>query len=736
MKRLLYALLMLVVAATVGLGQTNCVRLEEIDGSPSVGCVKTIKVTNGTLSCVGSVCTITISGGGGGTPGGADTQLQYNNAGSFGGITGATTNGTVVTLTNALATTAFSPSSNDAATLGSGTVSWSDLFLASGAVVNFANGNVVLTHSSGILTMGTGELRITTVGTNAASVPTLGSTSTLTNKTLASPAVTGNITASASSQLFFGTNYYKYLDTTGPQFSDSNTGFILTLDVQGLSADRTLTAPNASGTIALTSGVPAAANPTGTVGLAAVNGVATTFLRSDGAPALDQGITPTWTGAHAFSNTIAQSSTSATAFRSGASAATPSFAVDNSTASQVTGITVAGKGDGTAPTITVNSRTQITTALAGNGLAITADPAIAGNSVAGAAVGGSITFTAGAAARLTSGNANGGDINLVPGAGIGTGIYGSVWIRKPNLTGLDTYAPLKMRNPFNDSASRFISFYGPNDTTEQGYISTDAGNTGVLFSGTKGFFSTDVRVIYTTSAGSFINSNNLSMGSGVLFGWTSAEPFQTKDLILRRSAAASLAFGAADAASPVAQTMSVQNVVAGTTNTAGATWTHRGSLGTSQGAPGRIHLTGGAMIAASGTTQQTAVDRGIFGATKVLTNNSATTIVNVTNASNTSTGGVLDYCVEVFDGTDTQYECGMATYGISNKAGAFSGNTVTKFGNHQNATSGSLTVTIAISGADPGALSVNANSSLTPSTGYPRIVYSLRNNGNQAVAVQ
>lgn len=38
-------------------------------------------------------------GGGGGTPGGSDTQLQYNNAGAFGGITGATTNGTAVTYT-------------------------------------------------------------------------------------------------------------------------------------------------------------------------------------------------------------------------------------------------------------------------------------------------------------------------------------------------------------------------------------------------------------------------------------------------------------------------------------------------------------------------------------------------------------------------------------------------------------------------------------------------------------
>lgn len=46
---------------------------------------------------------------------------------------------------------------------------------------------------------------------------------------------------------------------------------------------------------------PAAANPTGSVGLAAVNGSATTFLRSDGAPALSQTITPTMSGAWIFS---------------------------------------------------------------------------------------------------------------------------------------------------------------------------------------------------------------------------------------------------------------------------------------------------------------------------------------------------------------------------------------------------------------------------------------------------
>ena len=50
---------------------------------------------------------------------------------------------------------------------------------------------------------------------------------------------------------------------------------------------------------------PAGANPTATIGLAAVNGVATSFIRSDGAPPLSQAIVPTWTGLHTFAGNMA-----------------------------------------------------------------------------------------------------------------------------------------------------------------------------------------------------------------------------------------------------------------------------------------------------------------------------------------------------------------------------------------------------------------------------------------------
>lgn len=58
------------------------------------------------------------------------------------------------------------------------------------------------------------------------------------------------------------------------------------------------------------SGGGALANPSSVIGLAAVNGVATSGMRSDGAPALSQAIVPTWTGLHTFSAGATVSTTS------------------------------------------------------------------------------------------------------------------------------------------------------------------------------------------------------------------------------------------------------------------------------------------------------------------------------------------------------------------------------------------------------------------------------------------
>lgn len=93
------------------------------------------------------------------------------------------------------------------------------------------------------------------------------------------------------------------------------------------------------------------------------------------------------------------------------------------------------------------------------------------------------------------------------------------------------------------------------------------------------------------------------MRNTVNLSWTSGGPDATADdLILSRAAAATLQFGGADANPPVAQTLRVQSVVAGTLNTAGADWTDKMSAGTGTAAGGkRIFQT--AAASTSGTSQ-------------------------------------------------------------------------------------------------------------------------------------
>ena len=81
----------------------------------------------------------------------------------------------------------------------------------------------------------------------------------------------------------------------------------------------------------------------------------------------------------------------------------------------------------------------------------------------------------------------------------------------------------------------------------------------------------------------------------------------SSDTIIGRAAAASLRLGNADAAAPIAQTLGVQNVVAGTSNTAGVLWTQKGSAGTGTGVGGNITWQV-ALAGSTGTAQNSFTD--------------------------------------------------------------------------------------------------------------------------------
>jgi hypothetical protein len=112
--------------------------------------------------------------------------------------------------------TSLVPTTSDGAALGTTALQWSDLYGATGFVWNISNGDAVVTHSTGVFTVSTGDWRVTTAGTNSASVVTVGGTQTLSSKTLSGDTpITGVATVasatatpaggSTSARLLFGT---------------------------------------------------------------------------------------------------------------------------------------------------------------------------------------------------------------------------------------------------------------------------------------------------------------------------------------------------------------------------------------------------------------------------------------------------------------------------------------------------------------------------------------------------
>jgi hypothetical protein len=108
------------------------------------------------------------------------------------------------------------------------------------------------------------------------------------------------------------------------------------------------------------------------------------------------------------------------------------------------------------------------------------------------------------------------------------------------------------------------------------------------FAGSVAFGSSLTYNVFGNIAINYTAPNYINLSSGSLIAWGSGSVASASDLILGRAAAASLQLGAADAGAAVAQTLGVQSVVAGTSNTAGTNFTIKGSAGTGTGAGGSI----------------------------------------------------------------------------------------------------------------------------------------------------
>ena len=141
----------------------------------------------------------------------------------------ATTAGTLTTAMTIDATqqviiaTALLPDADGGADLGALTQAWDDLFLDTGATINFDNSNVVLTHTAGILTLGTGTLKITTPTNTTTSVVTIDGTQTLTNKRVTKRVVTAANDATAVIDVDVTDDYYLTAMSAATEISTTGT---------------------------------------------------------------------------------------------------------------------------------------------------------------------------------------------------------------------------------------------------------------------------------------------------------------------------------------------------------------------------------------------------------------------------------------------------------------------------------------------------------------------------------
>jgi hypothetical protein len=222
------------------------------------------------------------------------------------------------------------------------------------------------------------------------------------------------------------------------------------------------------------------------------------------------------------------------------------------------------------------------------------------------------------------------------------------------------------------------------------------------------------------------------------FYWDDASGDFTHYTFLSRAGVAVLQHGQADAAAPVAQTVQVQSVVAGTANgTAGVDWTRKASSGTGTGAGGNIIEKTPFSAKSSGTGQGTWVDRRIIVAKgKVLTDATPVSLFEIALPTLSMCGGKIEATVVCTDGTEMQAFTQIITYSAVNKGGVYT-KSITANAGDKSVTGGSTIVNTwsILDGTNKVTIQLSSDTSLTPSSNAFLCYYTVKNNSEQATTI-
>jgi len=343
----------------------------------------------------------------------------------------------------------------------------------------------------------------------------------------------------------------------------------------------------------------------------------------------------------------------------GATIQSSDLAVSDASASNVTISTSAGNALTVAPT----APAQAAGSQAGKSVIITPSAAVDGSSTHAAALGGFLVLNVGAAV-------NGGTAGQVQIPAAGTA-----------------------------SAPAFCISATPGSLCQLGLMSTGFGMS-VTNGGSKTVDFSFGRVMLGSTGQLSIASDSVT---------------DNADTRLTRCGAACWQMGDAASSTPVNQQLSAQ--WASGTDIAGAKFTGSPGKGTGSGAPGDYDIQTSFPLG-SGTTAQSFADRlYIRGNPKTLVDATPTAIADIAVASNTITGGTLQYTIEAIEGANRQALRGTVEFSAVNEGGTETCLLSTPVEIEVSPT-GTLTnaVTCTTAGSNAITLNLNADTSLTPTT--------------------